>query len=107
MSKHTPLPWTLSDNPHQKECLDILGSGYVVASAWAGGDMDNDYEANAEYIVRAVNSHEDLLEALKELEGEFNQVFTALQEEEKLTFGPLSAGVVGRAVAAIAKAEAP
>ena len=60
--KHTPTPWEL----HQDEDLK---SWFI----WAKGNMaaslprrtDGVDKANAEFIVRAVNSHEALLNKLK------------------------------------------
>ena len=60
--KHTPTPWELEGNCHIKSI-----------EGWAIADCDLDYsslnldqqEINASFIVRAVNSHEALIFALR------------------------------------------
>lgn len=62
MDKITKLPWTI------KEDRPIIfgGDGRIVAETVYQGPNDQDkHEANAEYICRAVNSHEGLVEAAK------------------------------------------
>ena len=68
-AKHTPTPWELEGNCHIKSI-----------EGWAIADCDLDYsslnldqqEINASFIVKAVNSHEALVEALKRISnGEF------------------------------------
>lgn len=59
MGKHTPGPWTANGDMvnTKKDCL------YVAKCA---GDTDEQAEANAEFIVRACNCHDELVEACKE-----------------------------------------
>lgn len=64
MSKHTPVPWF------------SLSGGYISASvgpdwysklvARTQSAIEEDGRANAAFIVRACNAHDDLLEACKE-----------------------------------------
>lgn len=73
MSNHTPTPWTLIDNGKYLE-IKVPWDGRVVANkfspsvvdmiAYEGNDGING-RANAEFIVRACNSHAQLVEALK------------------------------------------
>lgn len=59
---HTPTPWELKGSY-------IVGDGNTVLNltgAMAGDDTD----ADAAFIVRAVNAHEDLLLSLKRLESD-------------------------------------
>ena len=60
MSNHTPTPWKLDDIGYGARINpDIAWVGY-------GSAHDNKtHRANAEFIVRACNSHYDLLEALQ------------------------------------------
>jgi hypothetical protein len=62
-SHHTPTPW-LVDEPWQIWAESI---GEYVAITDVEGDGRTPYAANAEYIVRCVNSHDDLVEALQDL----------------------------------------
>ena len=77
--KHTPTPWKLNvkQEPTSKrnvyehgESFKLLGRGKsVFGIATIDGpsnfDMQDELRANAEFICRACNSHEDLLEACK------------------------------------------
>ena len=62
MSKHTPTPWTVAK--HERGLVRAQGRTIVVVRETGNQDID----ANAEFIVRACNAHEDLLAALKEIE---------------------------------------
>lgn len=72
--KHTPGPWTVRRSRGvmgvSVERWAIDGPPQGLAGRWwvctAESDEPTD-EANAEFIVRACNSHDDLLAALKEL----------------------------------------
>jgi hypothetical protein len=70
MSKHTPLPWR----------ADLEGKGgwvmgpqsepsgaFVICWRPPWEARSDESDANAEFIVRACNNHEKLLEALKEI----------------------------------------
>lgn len=75
MSKHTPIPWSVDHN-----CTSFIIDADGVTVAQVEDDAD------AEFIVRACNSHDDLLEALKELvklddEGEQAFVDMGIQRE--------------------------
>lgn len=56
-AKHTPTPWYLLP---ARTLVNIKGPG-----GWQIGQIPMDEKANAAFIVRAVNSHEELLEACK------------------------------------------
>ena len=66
MSKHSPLPFWIDDD-------HFIASGkndkyLTVADPHASNDIDPcEIEANAEFIVKAVNCHYELVEALKNL----------------------------------------
>jgi len=73
---HTPTPWNIGQ--YQRE-LDWYGNEVLVTGiyskqdgvkvakveTWLGEEYKAESDANAELIVRAVNSHAALLEALK------------------------------------------
>jgi len=61
MNKHTPTPWTVQQSDHVGGLLIKPVPGQVVAQCDEGSEM----EANAAFIVRAVNAHDDLVAALK------------------------------------------
>ena len=62
MSKHTRLPWETegnpSDDPDPRWLIVSMTAETILAVTCGGND-----QANAEFIVRACNSHEDLLKA--------------------------------------------
>lgn len=92
-TKHSPIPWIVGDNG---TCIEKHGK--LIASAWFPWKVDdtrlegeswldmrdrtepdrermvNEQQANAEFICRAVNSHYDLVEALRNLEVAANTV---------------------------------
>lgn len=72
----TPRPWRVHENGGDATWLTILQGAWdishndaenpgVVASARYSGMSPAENRANAELIVRAVNSHDQLVEALK------------------------------------------
>jgi hypothetical protein len=70
MSKHTPTPWEVNGQMIVKDCYNEVIAD--VEASWqfnfppkrrVNRDICN---ANAEHIVKCVNSHDELLEALKQ-----------------------------------------
>lgn len=64
--EHTALPWevqaALGNNPN----LLIVGGGGLIARVSGSGPVaEKGFEANADFIVRACNSHYDLLATCK------------------------------------------
>jgi len=64
MSKRTPGPWFLEDDCIRAKTSD---SGTVSVAVCRGWDTrwEKEQKANAEFIVRACNAHDDLLAALE------------------------------------------
>jgi hypothetical protein len=66
---HTPTPWTASEDQILSKDLNKWGN-WIVCEMPKGRDEISEAveenKANAAYIVKCVNSHEELLEALKE-----------------------------------------
>lgn len=73
--KHTPTPWSLLP---ARTLINIKGP-----SSEQIGQIPTSDEANAAFIVKAVNCHEELLEACKE-------ALSALNIINKLTEGPMA-----------------
>lgn len=69
---HTPTPWRIS------ECTN--GDIYIGGHEWAAKMVDKvDFttmpkEANAAFIVRAVNAHEELVQTAKEMQVELKKL---------------------------------
>ena len=66
-TKHSPLPWIYEVFPAGTTIwTDEKGRSREICKVTPRGEMrDSEGEANAAFIVRAVNSHDDLLNALK------------------------------------------
>ena len=60
MTKHTPTPWFVErDCIHNNEVEILMLDGIVGKNS-----RPEEYKANAEFILRAVNCHDDLVKAL-------------------------------------------
>lgn len=62
--KHTPTPWTLDEYKYELEYdykISMQGGRYCLLAGIS--------KENAEYIVQCVNSHDELLEALKQTDA--------------------------------------
>jgi hypothetical protein len=89
--KHTLTPW-YATGPHVQSAI-LNEDNYVCQ---ADGDSEIQAIANAEFIVRAVNAHDELLGIAKEL---------CAWEQDPDKYGGDLADLACRARAAIAKAE--
>jgi len=63
---NTPTPWVIEPNG---SCFNVLresgGSGHHLILVGMEYNQEGEHEANAVFIVRAVNAHEKLLAAVK------------------------------------------
>ena len=64
--QHTPIPWKAQRFPGQDD-YTIWAPGATIARVPLRDVSINEQKANAEIIVRAVNSHAELLAAAKEV----------------------------------------
>lgn len=97
MSAHTPTPWRQGKSFPEFVIGCEEPDGRIIADL--GGHRDVAF-ANAEYIVRAVNNHEELLEALKWAMGTGRLTYM-----RRNSANGSYCDAVDRARAAIAKAE--
>ncbi len=76
--KATPRPWGLSTS----ECIiDVNGKAIAyVDPYYRSGNMDEN-EANKALIVRAVNCHDRLVEALRGVSRELNDLHAAIADQ--------------------------
>ena len=65
MSEHTPGPWKRDSSSLVPNLYPFIAgpNGEAIADVWGDVDVAN---ANAEFIVRACNAHDDLLVACEE-----------------------------------------
>ena len=69
---HTPTPWELSEKENFMGSWEILdgdnSDNTIAMTSYRLGTTDEEKQkANAEFIVRACNSHDELVKALKEI----------------------------------------
>lgn len=96
----TPLPWIAEDHGH--------GIYIEPACVWLGNTSRHSNEvvrANAEYIVRAVNSHAELLAALEGVDVLYAELSAALPAIANTPAFDRVQAAVKNARAAIAKAK--
>jgi len=100
MGKHTPGPWSVGTGLRTSAGKGI---GFIAEIKTLPNRDYQQMEANADFIVRACNSHDELLEALKECLKAVNTViaFSDMAGHESLSF----IRVKKMAEQAIAKAE--
>lgn len=96
MSKtaHTPTPWAVED-PFGPEQYSIVQDGLAaydwqfIAHVPVGNLVDGEFprmqaEANAAFIVRAVNSHDALVSALEEAREELRYLMHSSMSDEQI-----------------------
>ena len=70
MNKNTPTPWKVFDRPGTLAIMTSGKPGKTEIIHWSGFDASHfpsQAKANAYFIVKAVNSHAALLDALKRI----------------------------------------
>lgn len=94
-NKHTPTPWTLPKFSTSDKWIEIPEAGIRIDY----DDVDHDTQkANTEFVLRAVNSHDELLAALK-------LMVEVGSEYYDMDMGDNGAPALDQARAAIANAE--
>lgn len=63
MAEHTPTPWLISERAHFRI---IAEWGDTVATVGSDSDLRDQWEANAAFIVKAVNGYDALVITLRE-----------------------------------------
>lgn len=96
---HTPTPWDDASNYPEFASVRIFAGSHYIATVGNSDDTKAQTEANAEFIVRACSSHEELVAALQYVVNCFDRESC----DPMLTLDPVQA--IARAKYAIAKAE--
>ena len=87
VASHTPTPWRFGPNAfgtifiYTVARVEVAPTGFMAPTLICGGDGHRTLtEANAAFIVRAVNSHEALITALEKLEQQlaYGQINNAI-----------------------------
>lgn len=69
-TKHTPTPWRVSktyqgaQGEYETTIQDMDGIRIITVEAWKG-DAQEEAESNADFLVLAVNTHDELVAALE------------------------------------------
>lgn len=84
--KHAALPWKILDLKPEPQAISIGGSENTgaIATMWGRFALGDERQANAEFIVRACNSHYQLLELIKDHLALSNWDGTSHEELEKI-----------------------
>ncbi len=113
-TKHTPTPWfaqhrTIQDGKGGSQRWHILAGADRSIQICEMPGWDEDDEANANLVVRAVNSHADLLAALEKLAAEslYARGFLNMSDPEAKGVYAALETAENQARAAIAKAKGP
>lgn len=65
-TEHSPIPWQISGHGYVvAECIPVCGQALAIRAADERHGMQNEAIANAAFIVKAVNSHDRLIQALQ------------------------------------------
>lgn len=97
--QHTPTPWHLDDM--EQGIIVADGNGYSIVDCRSGKLDEEDHAANAAFIVRAVNCHEELIETIRWMAQTVHQ---GNHVEQPGTFRECPKSVCDAAKQAIAKA---
>lgn len=92
-AQHSPLPWHVAEASSGGFFVDVRGDDSRLLAIAAKTGIRGEAEANAAFIVRAVNAHDDLVAALTQARREYG------------AFGRLSGEALVQMDAAIAKAR--
>ena len=63
-AKHTPTPWSVHKNADGSQRIDGQGLASIAVLSAFFSELQGEQEANAEFIVKACNSHGLLIELL-------------------------------------------
>ena len=94
--------WTITDEQSRHAAFPVIFGEYGNRICNVDSHEDEDCDANAEFIVRAVNSHEEVVEALKSLVHYFEPLEVGVALFNNL---PCLRERVDKAQAILAKAE--
>lgn len=105
--KHTPGPWKVDQYLGSRDwiiCKDAgnRGQGIDIARTVAATGKE---KANAQHIVKCVNNHDRLVEALREVTGELHDEINAKYSEQDLQY-PRMQRAMSRDMDSIVKARA-
>lgn len=102
MAEHTPTPWEVCNGTDIFPVDDPEARRYIAncdpEDAPVENDGDHPYtdmnfaeaKANTAFIVRAVNAHDDLVKALKEIKGRDSYIDATPRGERKVILGDLA-----------------
>lgn len=95
---HTPTPWFIKNG-------QLKGQGLTTGVLY-GGNPTELWRANAAFIVKAVNCHEELVEALQETKKMTDELLRTMDIDEDHWYRDDLVGLRVSVIQALAKAEA-
>lgn len=69
--QHTPTPWKLAESSHSRVSFIVSDKGYAIGDVDVSSVTPEEAEANAAFIVRVVNCHEELVGWIKQFIEDF------------------------------------
>jgi hypothetical protein len=110
----TQGPWKVIGKNDTQVCSSAIqgASGYVVARTYHSPsakipykDLWAECEANAAFIVRTVNAHDELVSALEQAKNIFDNILTDAQLDRRMECGIIVRDFYRTVESALAKAE--
>jgi len=83
MSEHTPTPWMVDDDMIITQ-VDAIPDDIICERTNEMPIKHSNWEANAAFIVKAVNNHDALVKALKESRAALVALMDAVQAGQKM-----------------------
>ena len=80
MAEHSKLPWSIDD---AKNYLFKDAEGSIVGELWSPEEEEQDI-ANAAFIVKAVNMHDELVSAIGKIDSIMRRNLTATNKLDKI-----------------------
>ena len=85
--KHTPLPWYKTASSPDGYIYGADNKCIVEFGPTTAGHMDEERWANAEFVVRACNAHDDMLEICEKLLPLFTEKYAPFWRESGISPG--------------------
>lgn len=81
-SKHTKTPWTRRDF----EIDGAYGTNWIICDCMGATDNDDENLANAAYIVKCVNAHDQLIDAYDKMIYNYECALRLIAEATKMVY---------------------
>ena len=100
---HTPTPWRMGPALHEGYHAAVMALSHTLIANFGDGSVGKaEHEANAEFIVRACNSHDAMVEALEAMYLQMSHFESAWEEAGVVD---LYGDAMAKAIAALGQAK--